>query len=68
MGDFVLLRRLRRTSLNAATRPHISRVMEMKASRVVVLEGRYASRMEEHVRHMVQCQVKLFKRGETLHC
>lgn len=77
VGDFVLLRRPRRSTLDGATRLHIVRVVERKESGVVVLGGRDASRMEEHVRHIAHCQVpiedtrtypELFTRGETLHC
>ena len=57
MGEFVLLRRPRRTALDATAKPRVLRVVGMKASRVVVLEGQYAPRIKENVRHKVQCQV-----------
>ena len=76
-GDFVLVKRQVLGGLDVATNPHILRVLRLKESGVVVLQGQDGSCVEEQVKEMASCSLPIkdkkiylerFFRGETLHC
>ena len=76
-GDFVLVKRQTLGGLDIATNPHILRVLRLKESGVVVLQGQDGSCVEEQVKNVAPCSLpikdkknypKRFFRGETLHC
>ena len=46
--DYVMLKQQTDNNLDAPARPHVLRVVEIKASGVAVLEGVDAARIEEH--------------------
>ena len=49
-GDYVLLKQQKKDYLRPLMRPHILRVVELRPSRVVVLEGSDAARVHRHVK------------------
>ena len=76
-GDFVLVNRKVLGGLDIATNPHILRVLRLKESGVVVLQGQDGSCVEEQVKNVAPCYLTIkdnkiyperFFRGETLHC
>ena len=44
LGDFVMIRQVTKDTLDAPSRPHVQRIVEIKLSGVVLMEGRYAAR------------------------
>ena len=75
--DFVLMKQVQEDTLDVPPRPHILRVVEIKPSRVAVLEGSDAARVEEQVKNIAHGQLPImdhntyperFYGGSTLHC
>ena len=77
-GDYVMIRQVTKNTLQAPTRPHMLRIVEMKESGVVVLmEGRDAARCEKQVKNVAHCPLPIldtsmyparYYRGPSVHC
>ena len=76
-GDYVMLRQVKVNTLEAPTRPHVLRIVEIKPSGVVVMEGSDAARREEQIKNIAHCPLPIldtkmyperYFRGPSLHC
>ena len=76
-GDYVLLKQKKKDCLQLPARPHILRVVELRPSGVVVLEGSNAARVQQHVMDIAHSPLPIldpslhpdrFYRGPNLHC
>ena len=76
-GDYVMLKQKTDNTLGAPARPHVLRVVEIKASGVALLEGSDAARIEEQQKNIAHCPLPIldgnmyperFYRGPSLHC
>ena len=76
-GDYVMLKQKTDNTLDAPARPHVLRVVEIKASGVALLEGSDAARIEEQQKNIAHCPLPIldgnmyperFYRGPSLHC
>ena len=76
-GDYVLLKHKKKDCLQPPARPHILRVVELRPSRVVVLEGSDAARVQRQVKDIAHSPLPIldpslhpdrFYRGPNLHC
>ena len=77
VGDFFLLKRPKASSLEVNTRPHITRIVELRESRMAVFGGRDRTMINEQVKQIAHYTVPLgdkrvyverYDRGETSHC
>ena len=55
----MLLKQVPHDTLDVPTRSHLPRVVEIKPSRVAVLEGSVATRVEKQVKNIAQSQLLL---------
>ena len=76
-GDYVLLRQKKKNCMQPPARPHILRVVELRSSGVVVLEGSDAARVQRQVKDISHSSLPIldptlhpekFYRGPNLHC
>ena len=76
-GDYVLLKQQTVNTLDAPTRSHVLRVVEIKPTGVALLEGSDAARVEEQQKNIAHCPLPIldtnlyperFYRGPSLHC
>ena len=76
-GDFVLIKQQRQHTLDAPTRPHILRVVEVKPSGVLKLQGQDAQLWTKQAKNVAHClltivDTKLYpermKRTAKIHC
>ena len=75
--DFVMLRQVIKSTLEAPSRPHVLRIVEVKPSGVVLMEGSDAARREEHIKDIAHSPLPIldtnkypecYFRGPSLHC
>ena len=76
-GDYILLRQKKKDCLQRPARPHILRVVELRPSGVVVLEGSDVARVQGQVKDIAHSPLLIldpslhpdrFYRGPNLHC
>ena len=76
-GDYVMIRQVTENTLQAPSRPHVLRIVELKDSGVVVMEGSDAARWEEQVKNVAHCPLPIldtkmypvrYYRGPSVHC
>ena len=76
-GDYVMLRQVTTSTLEAPSRPHVLRIVEVKPSGVVLMEGSDAARREEQIKNVAHCPLPIldtkmyperYFRGPSLHC
>ena len=76
-GDYKLLKQKKKDCPQAPARPHILRVVELRPSGVVVLEGSDAARVHRQVKDIADSPLPIldpslhpdrFYRGPNLHC
>ena len=76
-GDIVMLRQVIKSTLEAPSRPHVLRIVEIKPSGVVLMEGSDAARREEQIKDIAHCPLPIldtniyperYFRGPSLHC
>ena len=76
-GDYVMIRQVTKNTLQAPSRPHVLRIVELKDSGVVVMEGSDAARWEEQVKNFAHCPLPIldtnmyparYYRGPSVHC
>ena len=76
-GDYVLLQQKKKDCLQPPARPHILRVVELRPSGVVALEGSDAARVQRQVKDIAHSSLPIldpsphpdrFYRGPNLHC
>ena len=58
-GDYAMIRQKRDGTLDAHSRPHVLRVVEVKPSGVVLMEGSDAQRGEEQAKNVAQCPLPI---------
>ena len=58
-GDYVMIRQKTKNTLEAISRPHVLRVVEVRDSGVVVMEGSDAARREEQVKNVAHCPLPI---------
>ena len=58
-GDYVMIRQVTKTTLQAPSRPHVLRIVEMKESGVALMEGSDAARCEEQVKNVAHCPLPI---------
>lgn len=75
--DYILLKEQTDTTLDAPTRPHVLRVVEIKPSEIALLKGSDAAKIEEHQKNIAKCPLpildhkiypKRFYQGPSIHC
>ena len=76
-GDYVMLKQAKHTALEPIARPHVLRVVEIRPSGAVVMEGSDAARREEQIKNIAHCPLPIldtnmyperYFRGPSLHC
>ena len=58
-GDYVMIRQKRDGTLDVHSRPHVLRVVEVKPSGVVLMEGSDAQRREEQAKNVAHCPLPI---------
>ena len=75
-GDYVLLKQKQKNCLQPPARPHILRIVELRPSGIVILEGSDAARTQRQIKDVAQSPLPIldlalhpyrFYRGPTLH-
>lgn len=75
-GDFVMIRHVTNNTVDAPVRPHAVRIVEIKPSGVVLLEGSDVARREEQLKNVAHCPLPLldtkmhpmrYYRGPSVH-
>ena len=76
-GNYVMIRQVTKNTLQAPSRPHVLRIVEVKESGVVLMEGSDAARCEEQVKNVAHCPLPIldttmylarYYRGPSVHC
>ena len=76
-GDYVMLRQAKHTALEPIARPHVLRIVEIRPSGAVVMEGSDAARQEEQIKNIAHCPLPIldtnmylerYFHGPSLHC
>ena len=76
-GDYVMVRQVTKNTLQAPARPHVLRIVELKPSGVVLMEGSDAARCEEQIKNVAHCPLTIldtklypgrYYRGPSVHC
>ena len=72
-----MLKQAKHTALEPIARPHVLRIVEIRPSGAVVMEGSNAARREEQIRNIAHCPLPIldtnmdperYFRGPSLHC
>ena len=58
-GDYVMMRQVKVNTLKAPSRPHVLRIVEIKPSGVVVMEGSDAARREEQIKNIAHSSLPI---------
>ena len=75
-GDFDMLKQAKHTALEHIARPHVLRIVEIRPSGAVVMEGSDAARREEQIKNIANCPLPVldtnmyperYFRGPSLH-
>ena len=76
-GDYVMLKQAKHTALEPIARPHVLRIVEIRPSGSVVMEGSDAARREKQIKNIAHCPLPIldtnmyperYFRGPSLHC
>ena len=59
VGDYVMVRRATKNTLQAPTHPHVLRIVELRASGVVILEGSDATRCTKQMKDVAHCPLPI---------
>ena len=65
LGDYVMVRRETKNTLQVPAYPHVLRIVELRASGVVILEGSDAARCTRQMRDVAHCPLPFL--DTTLH-
>ena len=65
VGDHVMVRRETKNTLQAPAHPHMLRIVELRASGVVILEGSDAARCTKQMKDVAHCPLSIS--DTTLH-
>ena len=65
VGDYVMIKRETRNALQAPAHPHVLRIVELRASGVVILEGSDAARCTKQMKDVAHCPLPIL--DTTLH-
>ena len=77
VGQFVVVKQKKKHTLQPSVRPHILRIVDMKPTRVVVLQGSDGSTVDHQVTQLTHCSVPIadtqiyphkFIRTDAVHC
>ena len=77
VGDFVLLKKKKKNTLDPPVRPHVLRVVELRKSGVAILQGSDATTLSHQVSKLAHCSVPVidtnlypetFVRTDKVHC
>ena len=58
-GDYVMIRQQKKGTLDAISRPHVLRVVEVTAKGVIVMEGSDSTRREEQAKNVDHCPLPI---------
>ena len=76
-NDYVMIRQVTDNTLEAPARPHVLRIVGVKESGVVLMEGSDATRCEEQIKNLAHCPLpildtrmnpKRYYQGPSVHC
>ena len=65
VGDYVMVKRETKNTLQAPAHPHVLRIVELRASGVVILEGSDAARCTKEMKDVAHCHLPIL--DTTLH-
>ena len=65
VGDYVMVKRETKNTLQAPAHPHVLRIVELRASGVVILEGSDAARCTKQMKDVAHCPLPIL--DTTLH-
>ena len=59
VGVYVMVKRETKNTLQAPSHPHVLRIVELRASRVVILEGSDAARCTKQMKDVAHCPLPI---------